>query len=42
MGMLRTIGADPTQSLHDSVRKRWEGDANYRPASLKDYFARTG
>ena len=40
-GIDRTIGADPTQSLHDSVRKRWEGDANYRPASLKDYFART-
>jgi uncharacterized protein (DUF2235 family) len=34
--------ADPTQSLHKSVLDRWDGDPNYRPASLKDYFKRTG
>lgn len=33
---------DPTQSIHDSVRQRWNGDANYRPKPLEDYFARTG
>lgn len=32
---------DPTQSLHDSVRARWEKDSTYRPASLQDYYART-
>lgn len=33
---------DPTQSVHESVRARWDGDATYRPASLRDYFKRTG
>ena len=53
-GVDRTIGkaarptgaetdqADPTQSVHDSVRKRWDGDSSYRPGTLKDYFKRTG
>ncbi|HXM82513.1 MAG TPA: DUF2235 domain-containing protein [Burkholderiales bacterium] len=40
-GINRTIGSDPTQSLHPSVRQRWEGDASYRPASLRNYFKRT-
>jgi hypothetical protein len=33
---------DPTQSLHDSVRKRWDADSGYRPAALKAYFKRSG
>jgi hypothetical protein len=40
-GIDRVIGSDPTQSLHPSVRQRWEGDASYRPASLRNYFKRT-
>lgn len=32
--------SDPTQSLHESVKVRWEKVQDYRPASLKDYFAR--
>jgi len=41
VGIDRAIGGDPTQSLHPSVRQRWEGDASYRPASLRNYFERT-
>lgn len=33
---------DPTQSLHESVRKRWDDVPSYRPPSLKDYFKRIG
>lgn len=33
---------DPTQSIHESVLRRWDGDPGYRPSSLKDYFRRTG
>ena len=33
---------DPTQSLHGSVRERWDGDAAYRPANVREYFKRTG
>jgi uncharacterized protein (DUF2235 family) len=33
---------DPTQSVHDSVRVRWDKDTAYRPSSLKEYFKRTG
>ncbi len=33
-------GDDPTQSLHPSVRKRWDEDRSYRPASLRAYFKR--
>jgi uncharacterized protein (DUF2235 family) len=40
-GIGRVIGSDPTQSLHPSVRQRWEGDASYRPASLRTYFKQT-
>src|SRR6266446_4976907 len=40
-GIDRVIGSDPTQSLHPSVRQRWERDASYRPASLRSYFKRT-
>jgi len=35
------VGSDPTQSLHPSVRQRWEADASYRPASLCKYFEQT-
>lgn len=33
---------DPTQSVHDSVRARWDADPAYRPAALRDYFIRSG
>jgi uncharacterized protein (DUF2235 family) len=33
---------DPTQSVHDSVRERWDSDPTYRPVPLGDYFRRTG
>ena len=33
---------DPTQSVHPSVRERWDKNRLYRPAALKEYFARTG
>jgi len=33
---------DPTQSVHESVKARWDGDPAYRPSSLRDYFKRTG
>ena len=38
-GIDRAIGADPTQSVHASVRARWEADPGYRPDSLKSIFA---
>ena len=31
---------DETQSVHDSVRKKWDSDPKYRPGPLKDYFKR--
>ena len=33
---------DPTQSVHDSVRTRWDNDPEYRPPALRDYFKRSG
>ena len=33
---------DPTQSVHDSVRQRWDSDPSYRPSELRTYFQRTG
>lgn len=33
---------DPTQSLHASVLARWDGDPEYRPKSLLNYFRLTG
>ena len=33
---------DPTQSVHDSVRAKWDGDPKYRPDALRDYFKRSG
>jgi len=33
---------DPTQTLHASVRQRWDGDAEYRPLGLRNYFQRIG
>lgn len=33
---------DPTQSLHPSVYERWDGDASYRPGSLRSYFKLVG
>ena len=38
-GIDREIGADPTQSIHPSVRSRWDADPGYRPASLKKVLA---
>nr|MDQ3283595.1 DUF2235 domain-containing protein [Acidobacteriota bacterium] len=35
-------GLDPTQSLHPSVRQRWDGDRSYRPEKLRDYFRKSG
>jgi hypothetical protein len=32
---------DPTQSVHESVRARWEKDPAYRPTPLKAYFERS-
>lgn len=37
---IATSGSDPTQSLHDSVRVRWDTVEDYRPVPLKDYYAR--
>ncbi|HEV8243083.1 MAG TPA: DUF2235 domain-containing protein, partial [Nitrospirales bacterium] len=33
---------DPTQTVHDSVRVRWDNDRTYRPASVREYFKRIG
>lgn len=33
---------DPMQSVHDSVRARWDNGPTYRPSSLKEYFKRSG
>lgn len=33
---------DPTQSLHESVLRRWDEDPKYRPKNLRDYFRRSG
>jgi uncharacterized protein (DUF2235 family) len=38
-GIDRAIGADPTQSVHPSVRTRWDADPGYRPAPLKTVVA---
>jgi Uncharacterized alpha/beta hydrolase domain (DUF2235) len=42
IGKNRTQEPDPTQSLHRSVRERWDADPQYRPPSLERYFARIG
>jgi uncharacterized protein (DUF2235 family) len=36
------VALDPTQSLHDSVRRRWDDHPDYRPRSLRDYFRLVG
>lgn len=33
---------DPTQSLHGTVRERWDGDATYQPGNVREYLKRTG
>jgi uncharacterized protein (DUF2235 family) len=33
---------DPTQSVHDSVRERWDSIPSYRPPQLLAYFKRSG
>jgi hypothetical protein len=38
----QTDQPDATQSLHPSVRARWDADAQYRPESLTRYFKRMG
>ena len=35
-----TAQPDPTQSVHASVLQRWDADAKYRPAQLREYFKR--
>jgi hypothetical protein len=35
-------GLDPTQSLHPTVLQRWDGDKNYRPPKVREYFKRSG
>lgn len=35
-------GLDPTQSIHPSVLQRWDGDPNYRPVRLREYFKTIG
>src|SRR5690606_27771886 len=32
---------DQTQSVHPSVRERWDSDQNYRPSNLREYFTLT-
>src|SRR5262245_5298901 len=39
---LAAEGLDPTQSLHESVRERWDTDPTYRPPSLAAYFKLVG
>jgi len=36
-----TSEPDPTQSVHESVLKRWDADTQYRPPQLREYFTRT-
>lgn len=36
----RSTKIDPTQSLHESVYKRWNDDPGYRPKNLQAYFDR--
>lgn len=33
---------DPTQTVHESVLKRWDQDSSYRPPQLLEYFKRMG
>lgn len=33
---------DPTQSLHESVYRRWDEDPTYRPGNLRTFLARAG
>lgn len=35
-------GLDPTQSVHPSVLQRWDGDPEYRPKKLREYFQKVG
>jgi uncharacterized protein (DUF2235 family) len=35
-------GPDERQSVHASVRERWDKDTTYRPAALREYFRRGG
>lgn len=32
---------DPTQSVHETVLRRWDADSSYRPPQLLEYFRRT-
>lgn len=38
----RETALDPTQSLHASVRERWDADPTYRPPNLRRYFELIG
>ncbi len=33
---------DPTQTVHETVKMRWDKDSDYRPSSLMEYFKRIG
>lgn len=33
---------DPTQSIHDSVLRRWDADPTYRPENLRRYLMKIG
>jgi uncharacterized protein (DUF2235 family) len=35
-----TSEPDPTQSVHESVLQRWDGDSQYRPPQLREYLKR--
>ncbi|MES2623987.1 MAG: DUF2235 domain-containing protein [Pseudomonadota bacterium] len=39
---VETNELDPTQTLHPTVRQRWDNDKKYRPDSLKNYFKKIG
>jgi uncharacterized protein (DUF2235 family) len=37
-----THDPDPTQDVHESVRRRWREDPDYRPPQLREFFRRHG
>jgi uncharacterized protein (DUF2235 family) len=41
-GIHRVIGVGGSQRVHESAVARWDGDAQYRPGNLRDYFSATG
>ena len=41
IGLTKDEQPDPTQSVHETVRRRWDMDESYRPPQLIEYFRRT-